>query len=270
MYMTPHLAKRKDGLCPGFLAPEYGVKKDKPGHASKIHRTNSALLLQIKVHDDVPKQVVELQTMVECINKALKSAKADFGLVHLAFKAEGCMWRMELDPKLGVASENFRIQVLCSASDGVGGVTNYAIETELVPKIPVDPNPLAPSPDGFEEAKEVFDSIAIKVHKPLVRLEFPDFPEGCKGKAFRDVYQLNARVSLFRVTRMRSISFCVLEADTHNNFLFLIPFVSRSLSQARLPPCAEEHIEQRDAKLPLSVFFEKICLLQMMLPYMTR
>jgi hypothetical protein len=30
-----------------------------------------------------------------------------------------------------------------------------------------------------------------------VRLEFPEFPEGCKGRAFREVYQLNARVSTF-------------------------------------------------------------------------
>lgn len=196
VYMTPHLAKRKDGLCPSFLAQEFALKKEKAGHASKIHRTNSALLLQIKEHDDIPKQVVELQTIVECVNKALKSAKAEFGLVHLAFKAEGCIWRMDFDPKLGAASENYRVQVLCSASDGPG-VTNYAIETELIPKVPVDPNPLANPPDGFKEAKEIFDSIAIKVHKPLVRLEFPEFPEGCKGKPFRDVYQLNARVRPF-------------------------------------------------------------------------
>lgn len=35
--------------------------------------------------------------------------------------------------------------------------------------------------------------------KALVRVEFPLFSEGCKNKTFREVYQLNARVSVIFV-----------------------------------------------------------------------
>ena len=33
--------------------------------------------------------------------------------------------------------------------------------------------------------------MALDVKKALVRVEFPVFPEGCKDKTFREVYQLS-------------------------------------------------------------------------------
>ena len=48
---------------------------------------------------------------------------------------------------------------------------------------------------GFREAKSSFDFLVLQVRKAVVKLEFPEFPEGCKGRPFREVYQLNARVS---------------------------------------------------------------------------
>ena len=48
-YMTPHLAKRKDGLCPSLLIDQGGIKKDKPGYLTKSYQTNSNYLLQISL-----------------------------------------------------------------------------------------------------------------------------------------------------------------------------------------------------------------------------
>jgi hypothetical protein len=194
LYLTPQLTKRKDGLCPSLL--HQVVITDKPGHVSKPYQTSSTLLLQVKEREGVAREVTELQTLVDVINKALKSAsKPDQGIAGVSFKPEGCLWKITFDPSLPCA-KTYKIEVICSANSGGGKLTNYLINTVLVPRVPVDPNPLAPAVEGFSEAKEIFDALALKVRKSIVRLEFPAFPEGCKGVPFRDVYQLNARVSV--------------------------------------------------------------------------
>jgi hypothetical protein len=50
----------------------------------------------------------------------------------------------------------------------------------------------------------------LQVRKAIVKLEFPEFPEGCKGKPFRDVYQLNARVSNEQEETSQALSVCRL------------------------------------------------------------
>lgn len=196
LYMTPHLAKRKDGLCPSLMQRE--SSRERPGYEKKSYRTNSNLLLQVKERDGIPKELTELQTIIECVTKALKSsAKSGDGICSLSFKPEGCVWKMEFDSKVdgGRVAETYKVQVICSASKGHGH-TNYMVDTVLVPKKPVNPDPLAPAPPGFKVAKPIFDLVALKIRKSVVALEFPEFPEGCKGRPFRDIYQLNARVSL--------------------------------------------------------------------------
>lgn len=200
LYMTPHLSKRKDGLCPSLMHDfrMSQIPKEKPGFLQKSYQTNSGLLLQIKDKPGIPRDMMELQTLIEVINKALKIAaksNAEALLSSLRFKPEGCIWKMEFHPDLGYCHETYRIEVVCHAGDGEHDKTIYCIDTVLIPKKPVDPNPLAPPLPGFQEAKTAFDRIAIVVRKSIVRLEFPEFPEGCKDKQFRDLYQLNARVS---------------------------------------------------------------------------
>ncbi len=52
------------------------------------------------------------------------------------------------------------------------------------------------NPGPWERANlQAFELIALDVKKALVRVEFPMFPEGCREKTFKEVYQLNARVS---------------------------------------------------------------------------
>ncbi|KAL7447563.1 hypothetical protein ACHAXS_010366 [Conticribra weissflogii] len=54
---------------------------------------------------------------------------------------------------------------------------------------------------------EAFDHIGLDIRKALVRVEFPVFPEGCKDKTFREIYQLNAR--------LKSGSFATVCRGTH-------------------------------------------------------
>jgi hypothetical protein len=195
LYMTPHLAKRKDGLCPSLLIYQ-GVKKDKPGFVSKQYQTNSNCLLQINERTGVPREVLELQTIVESINEVMKVvSQPGTGIGNVTFKHQGSIWKLALDPELNGASKSYKIEVTCLATSLGGEKTNYVIDTVMVPRTSIDPDPLAPDLPGFNEAKEILDSLALKVRKSIVRLEFPSFPEGCKGVPFRDVYQLNARVS---------------------------------------------------------------------------
>ena len=56
--------------------------------------------------------------------------------------------------------------------------------------------------DRLALIKKVFDEVALDVKKAIVRCEMPEFPEGCKGRTFREIYQLNARVSLLGYQRM--------------------------------------------------------------------
>ena len=195
LFMTPHLAKRKDGLCPSLLQAEDSTKP-KPGYESKNYRTNSHLLLQVKEKEGIPKDITELQTIIECVTKTLKiAARGGEGICNLSFKPEGCLWKMEFDPKVeGGVTDTYKMQIVCFANKG-HGCTNYMVDTILVPKIPVDPDPLAPSLSELKFAKPIFDNLALKVRKSLVALEFPEFPEGCRGHSFKDIYQLNARVS---------------------------------------------------------------------------
>ena len=51
-------------------------------------------------------------------------------------------------------------------------------------------------PGPWERANaKAFGEICLDVRKALARVEFPAFPEGCGERTFREVYQLNARVS---------------------------------------------------------------------------
>ena len=166
-----------------------------PGGISKQYRTNSNLLLQVPHKDGISKEVLEMQALVESVTKALKSKIGpEKDVISLDFVPKGCTWYMELNSKLNGADENYSLEVICSANE-IHGVMNYVVDTVMLPKGEPDPNPLAPPMKGYREAKQAFDLISIAVRKSVVRLEFPEFPEGCKGRPFREVYQLNARVS---------------------------------------------------------------------------
>jgi len=197
VYMTPLLAKRRDGLCPSLLDINDPMRAVKPqGGLNKAYRTNSRLLLQLRGQGEVNSDGAELQSIMDSIDDALQEHVGPTeDIVSCDFKAKGCCWTLEFSSSLNDADKNYNMQVLLLANE-INGVLNYVADVMLAPKVPVDPNPLAPPLKGFREAKEVFDVVALSVRKAVVRLEFPEFPEGCKGRPFREVYQLNARVSI--------------------------------------------------------------------------
>ena len=197
LYMTPHLKKRKDGMCPSYLdmsLPLSKGAKDNPGGMNKPYRTTSELLLQIKEKDGHRKEDLEIPTLVESLNESiLELVGPDGEFFSCDFTPAGCQWDVELNSNQNDAEQNFRLEVILFANY-VQGNMHYVADTLLLTKHEVDPNPLAPPLKGYREAKQAFELLSLKVRKAIVRFEFPDFPEGCKGRAFREVYQLNARV----------------------------------------------------------------------------
>lgn len=199
LYMTPQVAKRRDGLCPSLFDLGLDLSqaaKRNPGGLNKTYRTTSDLLLQIKDRDGSKKEEIEAVILVQSITEGIKEMVGpDADIVGFQFRPEGCEWILQLNSTLNDADKNYELEVVLFAN-AVQGVTHYVADTLLVTKGQRDPNPLAPPLKGYREAKQVFEHLALKVRKSVVRHEFPDFPEGCKGRPFREVYQLNARVSL--------------------------------------------------------------------------
>mmetsp|Transcript_25021 Transcript_25021/g.58694 ORF Transcript_25021/g.58694 Transcript_25021/m.58694 type:complete len:574 (+) Transcript_25021:312-2033(+) len=202
LYMTPQLQKRRDGLCPGLFVSFGGKERKVNGGLCKEYRTNSKILLQVEEREGIPREILELQTLVDSVSTGLKDFVSNSrDVISLDFVPKGCTWIIELNSGLNEADENFRLDVRVLAND-IQGVTNYVAETILQPLQPGNGN--AP---GMKEAKPVFDLLCIAVRKSVVRLEFPEFPEGCKGVAFREIYQLNAR--------LKSGSFATVCRGTH-------------------------------------------------------
>ena len=73
LYLTPQLQKRRDGLCPGLFTA-FGKLKGKKvdGGMIKEYRTNSKLLLQVEEREGIPREILELQTLVDSVSTGLK------------------------------------------------------------------------------------------------------------------------------------------------------------------------------------------------------
>jgi hypothetical protein len=194
MYMTPQLAKRKDGLCPLLLNDGLIQKpnaREGPSHAAmaKSYQTNTKYLTEsIR---ELENDAEELKFISDSIDNFLKNFTARSGEIDsVEFEPKGCTWKLEMNQK--VHAPDYRIQVTCFAKEAGIKRTTFVIDTTLVGK---NTKSLAStSLPGFKEARATFETIAIVVRKAVVKCEFPDFPEGCKGRIFREVYQLNARV----------------------------------------------------------------------------
>ena len=99
-----------------------------------------------------------------------------------------------------------------------------------------------------KENIQAFQMVALDVQKALVRVEFPEFDEGCKDKTFREVYQLNARVRC-SLTYIHIIT-------CHLCLIFRVVYLSSS-NLAHSPQYAEEHTVPLVKKLQSSVYFVK-------------
>lgn len=199
IYMTPQLAKRRDGLAPSLLLENHSMSTPSPQASSalcKSYQTSSRFLNH--AIRDLENDSEELKFIVDSITHFLKDLVDDkkhtTDLVSLKFQPKGCTWSMELNPNLSAPS--YFIQVVCLAKGAGNQGTTYVVDTNLVTR---DSKAVgSTSLPGFRDAKAALEFTALQVRKGVVKCEFPEFPEGCKGRAFREIYQLNARVSVSR------------------------------------------------------------------------
>lgn len=213
LYLTPQIemqARRREGLCPTLLQEDHiFLTQSKAGNGlaavTKSYQTNSKYLTPgIR---DLESDAEELQYIINCVNKYLgkivDEKKKKMDLVGLKFKPKGCTWVLEINSDIG--APDYMITVVCYARGEGQGVTTFVLDTNLVGK---SSNSLtSTSLPGFKEAKGVLEFTALTVRKGVVRCEFPVFPEGLKGKTFREIYQLNAR--------LKSGSFATVCRGTH-------------------------------------------------------
>jgi len=205
LYMTPQLSKRRDGLAPSLLDLNKEFDNSKTSH-SKSYRTSTKYL---NAGND------ELQTIIEAIHANLEkmvdansghsrhSSRESKDLTGMKFEAKGCMWVLKFNPYL--RADAYQLIVVCSACSEGQGYTAYVVETSLINK--GKGTLTSTNEQGYKEAKACFDNVALQARKAVVKCEFPDFPEGCKGRPFREVYQLNAR--------LKSGSFATVCRGTH-------------------------------------------------------
>jgi len=213
LYLTPQIekqAKRRDGLCPSLLHHDHvESSKSKTGNefaaVTKSYQTNSKYLTS--VIRDLESDAEELQFIINSVSKYLgkivDEKKKKMDLVGLKFKPKGCTWILEINTDIG--APDYMITVVCYAKGEQKGVTTFVLDTNLVGKSSDSIN--STTLPGFKEAKSVLEFTALTVRKGVVRCEFPVFPEGLKGKTFREIYQLNAR--------LKSGSFATVCRGTH-------------------------------------------------------
>jgi len=210
LYMTPILAKRKDRLAPSLLKERQGVAETDGIVITKSYRTSSACLasLQTDINTrDEETEAYELQSIVGSVQSCLDSLVGpEEDCVELDFQPQGCSWTLELSQSFGDAHKNYYIDTTCLARKKIPH-TIYEVKSSLVPKSRPSSTEEANQLKGFREAKSVFDFVVLEVRKAVVLIEFPEFPEGMKGKTFRQVYQLNAR--------LKSGSFATVCRGTH-------------------------------------------------------
>ena len=187
LYLTPQLEKRRDGLAPKFFDLNKQVEINSKTDLTKAYRTSSKYL------NSDGNVEHELQRIIDSITDMLRTLVDPAGkkdLVKMTFEPKGCTWTLGFNPNL--RAEAFQILIVCSCCPEDSQNVAFVVETNLVPKFDTVQGSNDP---GFKEGKASFDFLALQVRKAVVMCEFPDFPEGCKGRPFRDIYQLNARVS---------------------------------------------------------------------------
>mmetsp|Transcript_9900 Transcript_9900/g.14600 ORF Transcript_9900/g.14600 Transcript_9900/m.14600 type:complete len:505 (-) Transcript_9900:131-1645(-) len=211
VYMTPQLQKRRDGLAPSLLMKITRESGDPKTSLTKSYQTSSKFLHKNVLNKEVDISG-EFEIIVKSINSTLKELvkKSDPPTVSsMVFQAVGCKWILELDPSLKAG--DYSIEVVCSACEEAQKYGNtYIVDSSLVSKDGSEGPSLVNlvnSDEDLKGAKDAADYVGLQVRKAVVRCEFPEFPEGCKEKTFREVYQLNAR--------LKSGSFATVCRGTH-------------------------------------------------------
>jgi len=206
VYLTPQLKKRSDGLAPKLFKGASRTDENQKTSLTKSYQTSSNFLNKSVLKSRDVDDSDEFQAIVDSVSSALNKVIEDDkqGIASMNFKATGCQWNMEFDPSID--AENYQLKVVCSACEEAEKRGNsYFVDTTVVSR---DGNgSLSPEEPSFPKVKTISDYVGLQVRKAVVRCEFPEFPEGCKNRPFRKIYQLNAR--------LKSGSFATVCRGTH-------------------------------------------------------
>jgi len=159
----------------------------------------------------------DLHQVLEGISTALVDpAKDSYGLKglnrfsfsKLSFDPEDCSWNGEINYKIDIvpsATGSFRFNIQCfkiSLPKREGFmIEDSSYETFIVVDVTSSLTKSAHKTNKYVLTawQKTFDGLTCNVLRELYKLYLPDdFPEGCKGKTFRSIYQLNKKVSDYR------------------------------------------------------------------------
>lgn len=281
VYLTPQIekqAKRREGLCPSLLMDNHvqaSHSKHGNGHTAltKSYQTNSKFLTS--TIRDVENDAEELKFIVDSVGKYLseivdeKKKKTD--LVAMKFIPKGCYWVLEMNSDVGAPDYLLTVNVLAKGEGN--GTTTFVVDTNLVGRS--SKSVTSTSLPGFREAKGVLEHTALVVRKGVVRCEFPVFPEGLKGKTFREIYQLNARVSqvkqlLLEIFKLLNGRFISMSSFSHCSSIEFFLSTLRSSSRVRLQQSVVERIELVARRWLSNASSERTFPRLMMPPFMTK
>ena len=194
-YSNPQIQARDDGLCPTRLPDDYTGSIIPSDDYIIYCQTNSKLLNpDILAKDDAS---VELEYICESISRfVMENVDEDeknSALISLDFDITGCVWKMGLNPSLARPGVEVQVRLLARNDKAAGRL--WVTETCLVDVDGGGGSAMMKSQlKELPLAKTALEQTALIVHKAVIRCEFPEFPEGGKGRAFKEVYKLNAKV----------------------------------------------------------------------------
>ena len=197
VYVDDQIGARDDGLCPTKLSDDF------TGSLSKISdtfieacQTNSHLMN----HDvrEAKNTSTELEFLCKAISRHIienvDEEDCKTVLISLDFEAEGCVWKMDVNPELALPGLQIQVRLLAKADEAVG--TIWVAQTYMVDTKSTYSGPLSKSQlKKLGIARIIVEQTSLVIRKAVLRCEFPEFPEGCKGTLFKEVYKLNAKVS---------------------------------------------------------------------------
>lgn len=193
-YSNPEINARDDGLCPTRLPDDYTGSINPSDEYIIYCQTNSKLLNhEIQAKDDAS---VELEFICESISRFVMEnvdeEEQNSALISLDFDIDGCIWKMGMNPS--VSQPGVEVQVtLLARNDKVAGRL-WVTETCLVDVNDGGSIMMKSQLKDLPLAKATLEQTALVIRKAVVRCEFPEFPEGGKGRAFKEVYKLNAKL----------------------------------------------------------------------------
>mmetsp|Transcript_20399 Transcript_20399/g.28385 ORF Transcript_20399/g.28385 Transcript_20399/m.28385 type:complete len:574 (+) Transcript_20399:317-2038(+) len=205
-YMTPHQMKnRLSQATPSVYNLTDGVKSSNAVF-SKTYRTTSTFI-QFGT-GNVNTAEAELERIINSVSKTLDALVDDGSgnkdIISLTFEPEGCVWTMEVNESFAYADE-YVLKTTCHMSEkNEENENNYVVETVVETK---SGEKAIDKDSSIKDIQAAYEDVQLQVRKAVVRCEFPEFKEGCKGRPFREVYQLNAR--------LKSGSFATVCRGTH-------------------------------------------------------